>query len=215
MNAKPSVTIVDYGRGNLLSVGRAFERAGAAVTVADDAAAIGSATRLVVPGVGAFGDAMTELSGRDLIGALKAFADTGRPVLGVCVGMQILFDSGEEFGERAGLGLLPGRVTAIVGRSMMRLKIPHIGWNRLIPSDTWAGTILSGLGDNPYCYFVHSFAAETDSAGVVLSQAAYGDIMLTAAVRRGNVWGCQFHPEKSGPTGLKIISNFLELVAES
>jgi imidazole glycerol-phosphate synthase subunit HisH len=211
MKDNPPVTIVDYGRGNLLSVGRAFEQAGADITITDDTGAIADASRLVVPGVGAFGDAMAELSARNLTGALKAYAETGRPMFGVCVGMQILFDSGEEFGEHAGLGLLPGRVTSIAGRSEMRLKIPHIGWNRLIPAAEWDGTILSGLGDDPYCYFVHSFAVVEDSADDLLSQTAYGDISLTAAVRRGNIWGCQFHPEKSGPTGLKIISNFLEL----
>ena len=211
MTTKPSVTVVDYGRGNLLSVARAFERVGAEVTVTDDAEAIAAAVRLVIPGVGAFADAMGELSRRNLIDPLKAYAETGRPMLGVCVGMQILFDSGEEFGEFAGLGLMPGRVTPIAGRSSMRLKIPHIGWNRLLPANEWDHTILAGLGDAPYCYFVHSFAAVPESDDVLLSQMAYGDLCLTAAVRRENIWGCQFHPEKSGETGLKIISNFLEL----
>jgi len=211
MTTKPSVTVVDYGRGNLLSVARAFERVGAEVTVTDDAEAIAAAVRLVIPGVGAFADAMGELSRRNLIDPLKAYAETGRPMLGVCVGMQILFDSGEEFGEFAGLGLMPGRVTPIAGRSSMRLKIPHIGWNRLLPANEWDHTILAGLGDDPYCYFVHSFAAVPESDDVLLSQMAYGDLCLTAAVRRENIWGCQFHPEKSGETGLKIISNFLEL----
>lgn len=213
MTDKPLVTIVDYGRGNLLSVGRAFERAGADIAITDDTGVIAEASRLVVPGVGAFGDAVAELTARNLTGALKAYAETGRPMLGVCVGMQILFESGEEFGEHAGLELLPGRVTSIAGRSNLRLKIPHIGWNRLIPAAGWEDTILSGLGDDPYCYFVHSFAAVEESAADLLSQVVYGDISLTAAVRRGNVWGCQFHPEKSGPTGLKIIRNFLELPA--
>lgn len=211
MTTKPSVTVVDYGRGNLLSVVRAFERVGAEVTVTDDAEAIAAAVRLVIPGVGAFADAMGELSRRNLIDPLKAYAETGRPMLGVCVGMQILFDSGEEFGEFAGLGLMPGRVTPIAGRSSMRLKIPHIGWNRLLPANEWDHTILAGLGEDPYCYFVHSFAAVPESDDVLLSQMAYGDLCLTAAVRRENIWGCQFHPEKSGETGLKIISNFLEL----
>ena len=211
MIPKPTVTVVDYGRGTLLSVGRAFERAGADVTVTDDARVIADATRLVVPGVGAFGDAMSELSRLNLIDPLKAYAETGRPMLGVCVGMQILFDGGEEFGEFAGLGVIPGRVTPIAGRSGRRLKIPHIGWNRLLPANGWDRTILASLGDDPYCYFVHSFAAVPESADVLLSQTVYGDLSLTAVVRRENIWGCQFHPEKSGETGLKIISNFLEL----
>ncbi|MAI49154.1 MAG: imidazole glycerol phosphate synthase subunit HisH [Rhodospirillaceae bacterium] len=215
MTGRPSVTIVDYGRGNLLSVGRAFEQAGADVVITDDARVIAEAARVVVPGVGAFGDAMNELSARDLIEPLKSYAGTGLPILGVCVGMQILFDGGEEFGENAGLGLLPGSVTPIAGRSKMRLKIPHIGWDRLIPASSWDGTILAGLGDDPYCYFVHSFAAVPENPSDLLSQSVYGDITLTAAVRRGNVWGCQFHPEKSGPVGLKIISNFLELTRVS
>jgi imidazole glycerol-phosphate synthase subunit HisH len=215
MTGRPSVTIVDYGRGNLFSVGRAFEQAGADVVMTNDARVIADAARVVVPGVGAFGDAMNELSDRDLIEPLKSYAGTGLPMLGVCVGMQILFDSGEEFGENAGLGLLPGSVTPIAGRSGVRLKIPHIGWNRLIPATSWDGTILSGLGDDPYCYFVHSFAAVPENPSDLLSQSVYGDVTLTAAVRRGNVWGCQFHPEKSGPTGLKIISNFLELTQVS
>ncbi|MEL0097747.1 MAG: imidazole glycerol phosphate synthase subunit HisH [Planctomycetaceae bacterium] len=210
---KPSVTIVDYGRGNLFSVSRAFEQTGAAVVTTDDIGAIANAQRLVVPGVGAFGDAMAELSARKLVEPLQRFAITGRPMLGLCVGMQIFFESGEEFGKHPGLGLLPGRVIAIAGQRDAPLKIPHIGWNRLVPSVSWNNTILSGLDKNAYCYFVHSFAAAPENFDDLLAQTRYGDILLTAAVQKGNLWGCQFHPEKSGPIGLKIISNFLDLPA--
>ena len=211
----PTVTVVDYGRGNLFSIRRAFEEIGAKVVLTDNPQTIAEAQRLVLPGVGAFGDAMAELGRRDLLPVLKAYAASRKPLLGICVGMQILFDVGEEFGEHDGLGLLPGRVSPIPDRDEAgrRLKIPHIGWNRLSIGSGAADPLLAGLGHDSQCYFVHSFAAQPGDLSNCLAETEYGGHRLTAAVRRDNVWGFQFHPEKSGPTGLSIVSKFSALEA--
>ena len=211
------VVIVDYGRGNLFSVRRAFEHVGANVVLTDDPASIADAPRLVLPGVGAFGDAMAELSRRKLVEPLRAYAVGGRPMLGICVGMQILFEHGEEFGEHAGLGVLPGRVQAIPDRDTdgRALKIPHIGWNRLRPARDWSDTIFADIDEGTYCYFVHSFAAQPGNADDCLADTVYGSASLAAAVNRDMLWGCQFHPEKSGPAGLRILSKFMTLAPRS
>ncbi|CAA7622598.1 Imidazole glycerol phosphate synthase subunit HisH 1 [Magnetospirillum sp. LM-5] len=210
MTAK--VTIVDFGAGNLLSVARAFRHCGATVELAETAEQVTRADRLVLPGVGAFADSMTGVQSRGLVEPLKAYAATGRPFLGVCVGMQMLFDGSEEFGHHPGLGLVPGMVrripaTGIDGRPV---KVPHIGWNQLI-TDHWGQGLLTGLSDPASVYFVHSFAGQPDDRADILAECAYGGRRVLAAVRRGNLIGCQFHPEKSGETGLTMIRNFLVL----
>ena len=213
--SQPTVTIVDYGMCNLLNVVRAFEHCGAEVSVTEDPKDVATASRLVVPGVGAFSDSMKEVKARGFADALKAFSQTGKPMFGICVGMQILFDASEEFGEHAGLSILPGRVQAVPsmtkeGRSQ---RVPHIGWNHLVePEDgrSWGGTLLEPMvGAQPAVYFVHSFFAVPDVNSDRLADCLYGGHRICAAVQRENLMATQFHPERSGEIGLAMIQRFL------
>jgi glutamine amidotransferase len=210
------VLVVDYGVGNLLSVCRALEACGAAVELDGSPERIPQAERVVVPGVGAFGDCMRELGRRKLIQPILDYVVTGKPVLGICVGMQMMMQVGEEFGEHAGLGLASGSVRAIPSTSSdgASHKIPHIGWNALLkpsPETVWEGTILDGVAPGSACYFVHSFTAEPVDDHIRLADCTYNGRCISAALRIGNVYGTQFHPEKSGPIGLHILKNFLAL----
>jgi glutamine amidotransferase len=209
------VTIVDYGSGNLLSVRRAFEHCGAEVQLAHDAASIAAAERLVLPGVGAFADGMAGLRERGLVQPIRDFAASGRPLLGICLGMQMLAGQSEEFGRHEGLGLIPGHVVPVPAADAdgTPQKIPHIGWAELLPwrEGAWAGTLMQGCSPGTAMYLVHSFhlAPERDSHG--LAVCLYGGHRITAMVRSANVVGCQFHPEKSGPVGLALLARFLDL----
>jgi glutamine amidotransferase len=209
------VTIVDYGSGNLLSVARAFERCGAAVTVSSDPASIEKAERLVLPGVGAFADGIAGLRSRGLVEPVLSHAGSGRPLLGICLGMQMLAGASEEFGLHDGLGLVPGRVVRVPSQSTTgeRLKIPHIGWSELVPAPNaeWRGSMLDDTPPNKAIYLVHSFHLVPDDPRDLLAQCLYGGHALTAAVRRNAVMGCQFHPEKSAEAGLRILARFLKL----
>ena len=203
-------TIIDYGIGNLRSLQKAFEAAGVAVERTGDAAALARAERLVLPGVGAFGACADELRGRGLDGPVLDAVERGVPLLGVCVGMQLLFDASEERGTHAGLGLLPGRVVRFE-RGEERLKVPHMGWNRLDAQREHP--LLDGLDADAFVYFVHSYHAEAADASDVLASATYGR-PFPALVGRANVAGAQFHPEKSGPAGLRLLRNFGTLEAK-
>jgi glutamine amidotransferase len=209
---KPRVTVADYGIGNLLSVQRALEHCGAEVEMATEPRALERAERLVVPGVGAFRDCMAGIAAHGFVESLRHIAASGRPFLGICVGMQVMFEAGEEHGEHAGLGLLPGRVVAIPATA--ERKIPHIGWGTLerpALGRDWAQTILADVSAaSGSVYFVHSFHAEPAKSTDVLAVCDYGGFSVTAAVSSGNLLGCQFHPEKSGETGLRIIKAFLD-----
>lgn len=209
------VVIVDYGIGNLYSVARAFESCGANVTLTASHEHIESADRIVLPGVGAFEDGMKGMAQRGQIEPVKRYVASGRPFLGICVGMQLLMEVGEEFGEHAGLGIIPGRCKAIPatradGRPH---RVPHIGWNALIapPGADWSSGLLAGLPENPAVYFVHSYAPVPAEEQHRLADCDYDGRRISAVVRAGNVHGCQFHPEKSGPNGLRIVANFLQL----
>ncbi|CCQ75506.1 imidazole glycerol phosphate synthase subunit HisH [Magnetospira sp. QH-2] len=208
-----SVTVVDYDCGNLLSVAQAFEHCGASVNIARDAEDIARAERLVLPGVGAFATAMNRLGDRDLVAPLRAYAATGRPFLGICLGMQLLFESSLEFGHHDGLALIPGQVVPIPHEKEdgSRRKIPHIGWAALQkPSpDRWQGSVLAGLTEGTALYFVHSFVGYPKIDEHRLADVEYEGARLSAAVRRDNVVGTQFHPEKSGPEGLSLLRRFL------
>ena len=211
------VTIVDYGMCNLLSVARAFEHCGAQVSVTDDPNAVASADRLVVPGVGAFSDSMKEVTDRGFADSIRDFAQTDRPMFGICVGMQMLFDASEEFGEYAGLGILPGRVQAVSSRRVdgVPQRIPHIGWNHLVEpvvGRNWEDTLLAPVaGSQPAVYFVHSFAAVPAFSNDRLADCIYGGHRICAAVQRGNLMATQFHPERSGEIGLSLLSRFLKV----
>ena len=211
-----NVIVVDYGVGNLLSVARALQTVGGQIELSGDPARIAAADRLVLPGVGAFGDCMAELGRRNLVEPVLRFAASGKPMLGICVGMQVLMEGSEEFGPHGGLALIPGRVSRIpaTGTEGAPHKVPHIGWNPLLPkpnSSAWQGTIFNDVEPGATCYFVHSFTAVPADDSHRLADATYGGRVISAAVRKGNVFGTQFHPEKSGPVGLQILKNFLEL----
>ncbi len=209
------VILVDYGVGNLLSVARALEACEADIILTDNPDKIAAAERVVLPGVGAIGDCLAELRRRRLIEPVLEFARSGRPMLGICVGMQVLLEVGEEFGEHQAFGLIPGRVQAIPNTSAEGRphKIPHIGWAALNPppAHDWKGTILEDVEPGETCYFVHSFAANPTNPDNILAVSDYNGRRLTAAVQTARVFGTQFHPEKSGKTGLKIISRFLKM----
>lgn len=207
------VVIIDYGAGNLLNVVRAFEYCEAEVSIAETADAIDDASRLVLPGVGAFSDSMQELKNRDMIEAILSYAKSGKPLLGICLGMQMLLDTSEEFGNWGGLALIPGKVIGIpkTGMDGKSHKIPHIGWNQLISEheECWERTVLDSITKGSSVYFVHSFMAVPTHEEHRLADCDYDGRQVCAVVQRENIIGCQFHPEKSGPTGLQIIRNFL------
>ncbi|MES2413226.1 MAG: imidazole glycerol phosphate synthase subunit HisH [Pseudomonadota bacterium] len=209
--------VIDYGIGNLLNVVRALEYCGAAVTVVDEAADVTDMPeRLVLPGVGAFAGGMVEMRQRGFDDFVKHFAQTERPFLGICVGAQMLFEVGEEFGEHAGLGLLPGRVAPVPARKANGElhRIPHIGWSALeLPASrtTWADTPLARFNKGESAYFVHSFAPAPLSDADRLADTFYDGVRICAAVGKDNVWGCQFHPERSGEAGLGILASFLAM----
>jgi len=210
---KPVVTIIDYGVGNIFSVCRAFEHCGAEVRLCDSEREILQAERLVLPGVGAFADGMAGLRSRNLIEPINQFAGTGRPFLGICLGMQMLMESSEEFGLQQGLGLIPGKVVAIpsTGDNGVPHKIPHIGWNELLISETnRVGTIFDNTSSGSAVYFVHSFHVVPKFSQSRLADCDYNGRMICAAVRSDSIYGCQFHPEKSGEIGLTIIKSFLD-----
>lgn len=211
---KAEVAVIDYGIGNLLSVRRGLERCGATVAVTADPDVILNAQRVVLPGVGAFADGMAELSRRKLDSVVREVASRGIPLLGICLGMQMLLEESEEFGNTAGLGLIPGRVvnvpaTTIDGQSQ---KIPHIGWNALSPANghsNWESTLLLNVNPGEAVYFVHSFMASPSDPSHRIADCLYGGRSVSAAIGWGNVFGCQFHPEKSGEVGLRVLRGFL------
>jgi glutamine amidotransferase len=212
----PEVTVIDYGMGNLLSVRRGLEHCGATVTVTADPDVILSSSRVVLPGVGAFADGMAELRSHGLNTVVREVAARGTPLLGICLGMQMLLDESEEFGITAGLGLIPGRVVSVPSKTAdgHPQKIPHIGWNALVlphGRESWEGTLLQGVKPGEAVYFVHSFMANPINADHRIADCFYGGISVSAAIGRANIFGCQFHPEKSGEVGLKVLRRFLTL----
>ena len=202
------IGIIDYGVGNLFSLRRSLEYVGAEAVVSGDEAVLRSAEKLILPGVGAFGDAAAKLRATGLDRLVLEEAAAGKPLLGICLGMQLLFEESEEYGLHKGLGLLPGRVVAMEGRLPAGLPIPHIGWNGLTLTNP-ACPLFRDTKDGDCVYFVHSFYAE--GCGDALAATAEYGLDLTATVWRDNVYGCQFHPEKSGPVGLAMLRAFVEV----
>lgn len=201
------IGIIDYGLGNLFSLQSSIKEIGEEAVVTRDPEEIRRADRLILPGVGAFRDAAALLAKDGLGDLVKQEAAGGKPLLGICLGMQLLFDKGFEYGEYDGLGLIPGEIRDIRERIPEGLKVPHIGWNGLQIRDR-KDPLFDGVSDGDCVYFVHSYSAVTPEENV-LATTEYGGV-LTAAAARGNVMGCQFHPEKSGTVGLRILRNFAE-----
>ncbi|GGD98858.1 imidazole glycerol phosphate synthase subunit HisH [Paenibacillus nasutitermitis] len=199
------IAIIDYGMGNLHSVSKAVERLGYEVLITADVKEIMEADGAILPGVGAFGDAMQNLQNTKLEDVVKFYASSGKPLLGICLGMQLLFTESEEYGQHQGLGLLPGKVVRFQGG----YKVPHMGWNKL--SFRQASPLLDGL-DEGHVYFVHSFHVMPGRTEDLLATTDYHQ-PVTAVVGRGNVYGMQFHPEKSGDLGMRLLNNFLALTA--
>lgn len=199
------VGIIDYGVGNLFSLRSSFKAIGQEAFVSGDPAELEKASHLVLPGVGAFGDAAEKLRQSGLDSFVQTQAAAGKPLLGICLGMQLLFEESLEYGCHPGLGLLKGRVVPMEGRIPKGLKIPHMGWNRL---EVTGGRLLNEV-DGEFVYFVHSFFA--DGCEESLAAVTEYGIPITAAVEQGNVFGCQFHPEKSGNVGLEILRRFCRI----
>lgn len=200
------IAIIDYDAGNIKSVEKAFEYLGADVVLTRDRETLLSASHVVLPGVGAFGDAMDKLERYNLIPVIHEIVEKGTPFIGICLGMQILFESSEEAPGVKGLSLLPGKIVKF--DTDKGLKIPQIGWNKLaFPRES---TLMKGLPAEAFVYFVHSYYLEAKDEDIVVATTEYGN-HVHAAVERGNIYGCQFHPEKSSDVGLTILKNFLEV----
>lgn len=200
------IGLIDYGMGNMRSVLNALDRLGAEARLVDDGERLEGVDKAVLPGVGSFGDGMRELRGRGFTEALPAYVAGGRPLLGICLGMQLLGTVSHEHGEHAGLGLIPGEVRQI--ETDPSLRIPHVGWNELAVERP--SRLLDGLDDPPMFYFVHSYELKPDDPADVTGTTDYGH-PLTATVEHGAAYGVQFHPEKSQRCGLRILENFLAL----
>lgn len=202
------IVIIDYGMGNLKSVSNALEQIGIEYIVSSDKNEIINADGIILPGVGAFKDAMDNLKKRELVNIIRQKVKMGYPILGICLGMQMLYDEGDEGRVTEGLGLLKGKIKLM--NPIEKVKIPHIGWNRLDIKRNHK--ILSGLSKEAYVYFVHSYMAIETKAEEVIASSEYGGIEIPALVGRKNVLGAQFHPEKSGYEGLSILKRFGEMI---
>ena len=206
------ITIVDYGVGNLRSVARAIEHVGAVAELTSDITTIAQAERLLLPGVGAFGHCMQELEKRGLTGPVRNFAASGKPLMGICVGMQMLMETSEEFGEHKGLGLIPGRVRVIprIAPDGSTNILPSIGWMpiRKPAGKEWAGSFLDGYPEGNPMYFLHSYYAEPTDPATRLAEYDFNGTAVTAAMQSKNLIGLQFHPEKSAEGGLALIRKF-------
>jgi glutamine amidotransferase len=201
------IAIVDYGVGNLFSLERSFNAIGVEVEITSDPEKIRAAEKILLPGVGAFGDAAEKLRNTGLDKVVVEQAQSGKPLMGICLGMQLLFEESLEYGCHKGLGLIPGRVVSIEQVIPQGLKIPHMGWNALaFQKDS---PLMANIQNGDCVYFVHSFCA-VDCGDAVIAMAEYG-APVTAAVQKNNVFGCQFHPEKSGAVGLNILRAFAEM----
>ena len=210
------VTVIDYGLSNLRSVQNAFAHCGAETLLTSSAADVRAAEALVLPGVGAFRDGTAGLERLGLVEVIRQKAAEGTPLLGICLGMQMLFDESEEFGTCPGLGLIPGRVVRIPDTDLQGhpQKVPHINWAPLFPTGgrtDFAGTVLEKVAPGQECYFIHSYEAKPADEADRLADTRYGGRDVCAVAAHGSVVGCQFHPEKSGPVGLSIISQFLNI----
>jgi glutamine amidotransferase len=209
---KVSIAIADYGTGNLFSLKKAMRYLGAEVLSTEDPELIKKSDGLVLPGVGSFKTAMCGIKVRGLDSVIKEFSLADKPVLGICLGAQIMMTKGYEFGECEGLDLVKGNVMRFP-RVDSRFKVPHIGWNKIFSNTvlSWEQTILDEVLENSFVYFVHSYVLEPEDKGNALSSTSYGNLEFCSVIKSGNTYGVQFHPEKSGEVGLLILKNFIDI----
>jgi len=208
------ITIIDYGCGNLLSLSRAIEFLGYESETTRDTNKIINSSHVILPGVGAFGNAMKKIEENNLLQAIQNYAKLNKPLLGICLGMQLLFTKSYEFGDHKGLDLIEGEVKKISSKNDKKIKIPHIGWSEIYPINgekKWKSKILNNSLLGKSFYFVHSFGGFTTDPNCTIAVCKYSDIYISAIVAKKNIFGCQFHPEKSGKNGLSILKNFCEI----
>ncbi len=210
----PVVAVVDYGLGNLFSVKHACEYAGMQAIVTSSSNEIKAADAVILPGVGAFGEAMKSLEALGLVSVLKSIAVSSKPLVGICLGMQLLMTESFEFGRHKGLGIIEGSVACFnAPRDGERvLKIPQVGWNRIHPTRSWQDSLLGGLEDGTFMYFVHSYTVQPKDPQVVFSRSSYGDNEFCSSLGKGSLFACQFHPEKSGVKGLELYKNLKKAI---
>ena len=206
------VTIIDYGMSNLLSIARAIEHVGAEVILTDNPDVICKSDYVILPGVGAFRDGMAELIKRNLPSAIHAFVKTGKPFMGICLGMQMMLDRGEEIEETKGLGIIPGEVIALptIKKNGLINTIPHMCWSEVNYKGEKKNTPFEEIDNRSYMYFVHSFYANPEKQEHCFATSSFGDMNFCSVVHKQNAWGMQFHPEKSGQTGLNMLKGFLK-----
>ena len=207
------ITIIDYGCANILNLARAIKFIGYEVDITHDKNKIINSSYVILPGVGAFGNAMKQIEKYNLHNTILEYAKSNKPLLGICLGMQILLTVSYEFGTHKGLGLIEGKVIKISNEKNKEIKIPHMGWNEIYPNNNkkeWKNKILKNSSIGKSFYFVHSFVCITKNYDSTVAVCNYSDISIPAVVATGNIFGCQFHPEKSQVSGLKLLNNFLE-----
>jgi len=211
----PVVAIVDYGLGNLFSIEQACAFVGLNSVITNSKKDISRANAVILPGVGAYGDAMLTLHRLDLVNILLDIAESPKPLVGICLGLQLLMTESYEFGRHKGLGIIEGPVVRFDApkEKERTLKVPQIGWNRVFqPANAprWPGTLLDNIDEGEYMYFVHSYICQPQNSNMILSNSRYGHIEFCSSIQSGNVFACQFHPERSGPGGMKIYQNLAD-----
>ena len=206
------IAIIDYDLGNVKSIYNALIQADIDVKITKDKQEILNSMGVILPGVGAFAHGMEKLKEHNLVALINEYAESNKPLLGICLGMQILFSTGDEFGLTEGLNLIPGVVTKLTPLNPVYMKLPHISWSEIkVKSNNWSETILSGIESNEDMYFVHSYIAKPKDVEDILSTTVYSDYEFCSSVKRKNIYGCQFHPEKSANQGLRVINNFVNI----
>lgn len=207
-----SIVVVDYGIGNVKSIINAFDNQGETVVLSRDESTIMKADGLILPGVGAFSHGMSNLEKYGLVKVIRAYVKTGRPLLGICLGMQMLLEESEEFGDTKGLGLIKGKVIKLPVEQTNKIKLPHISWNGIKEKNIdWKETIFDNVKCESDMYFVHTYVAKPENEDEILSVTDYFGVEFCSSIKKDNIYGCQFHPEKSAVLGLSIIKNFINI----
>lgn len=207
-----SIVIVDYGIGNVESIANAFASQGVQTILSRDPKVLSNAEGLILPGVGAFAHGMNNLKKYNLIPIITDYVKTGKPLLGICLGMQLLLEESEEFGITKGLGFIKGKVIKLPVSKIEKIKLPHISWNSIKKKNIeWNDTILNSIEQDSDMYFVHTFVAKLENENEILSTTNYFDVEFCSSLKKDNIFGCQFHPEKSSIHGLSIIKNYINI----